>query len=137
MIDLGYQVRDEVADARRRAQRAARVLRGEDSAAQWRWLAAGLAAGVALGAAGAVALRRARQAEDLTPGKLVPAVREKAGSAVGTLRDGTATVAHRTADGARQTVARARDAVRGHDRNDGHTPPETAEGAHREEPARA
>lgn len=78
--------------ARKRANAAATALRGEQPS-PWTWLAAGLAAGAMLGAAGAVALRHLPDREQ---------ARERANSAVDTVR-------HRAGETAQAAVSTARD----------------------------
>jgi ElaB/YqjD/DUF883 family membrane-anchored ribosome-binding protein len=82
--------------ARKRADLAARALRGERPASPWRWVGIGLAAGAALGAAAGAALAR----------------RPEADTAVETIRERTNAAAHKAADTARDTAARVREKAR-------------------------
>lgn len=86
--------------ARRRAAAAALALRGEQPS-PWRWWAAGLATGVAVGVAGAVVVgRRVHDTAEL---------RAQAQAMAGTVRQRTGTVAQNAAAGARASIHRARD----------------------------
>lgn len=89
--------------ARRRASAAAQALRGEQPS-PWQWLAVGLAAGVAIGAAGAVALRHLpeREAARQRASEAVETVRQRAGEAAQT----AATTAREKAHQVRERIGR-------------------------------
>jgi ElaB/YqjD/DUF883 family membrane-anchored ribosome-binding protein len=96
--------------ARKRANLAARALRGERTASPWRWVGIGLAAGVALGAAAGAALARRPEADTA-----VETIRERTTAA----RERTTAAAHKAADTARDTAARVREVARSRGNGDG------------------
>lgn len=111
---IGDTSRESGKVARKRANRAARALRG-DEPNPWQWLGLGLAAGVIAGAAGAVVLSRRRE-------EIVEAVEgraERAGTAVETVKERTSAVASRAAGTARDAAARVREAARSRTNPDG------------------
>jgi ElaB/YqjD/DUF883 family membrane-anchored ribosome-binding protein len=110
-------------EARDRAARAAKALRGERPPSLWRWLGVGLAAGAALGAAIAATAKRWREpaseavrektssavdAVKEQTSSAVDAVKEQTSSAVDAVKERTSAAAHRAAEGARSTVTKAR-----------------------------
>jgi hypothetical protein len=76
----GVATRRQGAIARERAAAAVLALRGEQPPSPWRWLAVGLAAGVAIGSAGALILGRRMQDVDLE------AVKQRASAAAANAR---------------------------------------------------
>lgn len=93
------RARDELDAAWQRAGAAALALRGR-RASHWPWLAAGLAAGVVIGATGAVLLRRAPDRQQ---------AQQRAEAAVDTVRHRAGEVAQTAASTARDTAQRVRD----------------------------
>jgi hypothetical protein len=114
----GETTRRQGALARERAAAAALALRGEQPPSPWRWLAVGLAAGIAIGSAGAVILSRRMQDMD------TEAMKQRAEAAVETARERTNEVAHNAAAAARDTAGR----VTGRTRPPSPSPGETTGG---------
>jgi hypothetical protein len=96
----GETTRRQGALARERAAAAALALRGEQPPSPWRWLAVGLAAGIAIGSAGAVILSRRMQDMD------TEAMKQRASEAVEAARERTNEVAQNAAAAARDTASR-------------------------------
>lgn len=113
--------RRRAALARSRATALRRVVRGEPPTSRWRWLGAGLAAGVVIGAAGGAVATRRRAADPSGSGNgTLGQVRERGGAAVAGAREQARTAVHTAAsaarsatDTARDTVAKARDKIGG------------------------
>jgi hypothetical protein len=103
----GETTRRQGALARERAAAAAMALRGEQPPSPWRWLAVGLAAGIAVGSAGAVILSRRMQGMD------TDTMKERAGAAMDSMRERTGgaveAVRQRTSEAANTAVSTARD----------------------------
>jgi hypothetical protein len=119
--------RRRVALARERAAAVRRAARGERPDSPWRWLAMGVAAGVVIGAVGAVAVTRrgrtAGQIEQSGAGQAtVAAVRERAGAAV----HGATSATRSAAAAARDTVDKVREKISGDDDPEAGQPPATA-----------
>jgi hypothetical protein len=108
---VGQTSRRRARIARDRAETARLALLGEfpPSRSPWRWLGAGLAAGLAIGAAGATVLARARREADQTVTDQASAaarnaaatVREKASAGAEAVREQTRTVVQRATTNAR------------------------------------
>lgn len=105
--EAGEKTRRQGALARERAAAAAMALRGEQPPSPWRWLAVGLAAGVAIGSAGAVILSRRMQGMD------TETMKERAGTAMGSVRERTGgaveAVRERTSEAANTAMSTVRD----------------------------
>lgn len=107
----GVTTRQRGAIARQRATAATMALRGEQPPSPWRWLAVGLAAGIAVGSAGAVILSRRMPDMD------TDAVKQRASAAVETVRERTGKVTGKlggspTPDEAAQDAGQAPQATR-------------------------
>lgn len=118
--------------ARDRAESAALALRGKRTDTPWRWLAAGLAAGLAIGAVGATVLARAARDTDRTGADrtadqarvTTAAIRQRAGAGAEAVREGSRAAGHNAAATARGTAAKVRDKF---SRQDTATEPESTE----------
>jgi hypothetical protein len=100
--------------ARERANNAAMALRGKTPRSTIRkWLGTGLAAGAMIGAAGAAMLgRRRHQQAGQEDGHADTGVREKAGTAMESVRERATTAAHKAATSARDTAAKLSEATK-------------------------
>lgn len=112
---VGQSSRRRARIARDRAETARLVLLGELPPSPWRWLGVGLAAGLAIGAAGATVLARARReahqtATDEANVSAAPSkVREKASASAEAVRDRTRAAVQRATTSARDAAAELRD----------------------------
>jgi hypothetical protein len=107
----GVATRRQSAIARDRAAAAALALRGEQPPSPWRWLAVGLAAGVAIGSAGAVILSRRMKEVDAEAIRqrataAAEAMRERAGETIGVVRERTGEATQNAVSTARHTAGR-------------------------------
>jgi gas vesicle protein len=104
--------------ARERASNAALALRGETPRSTTRkWLGTGLAIGAAIGAAGAALLGRRRNSRGPDDSH---EVREKANSAMETVREKATTAAHKAATTARDTASKVREVTKSREHGNGH-----------------
>jgi hypothetical protein len=110
--------------ARDRLLLASRALRGEPPSPPVRWLAIGLAAGAAIGAAGALALARRQRdihqdAADITGAEAgdgdqadaATMIRAKAGAAAEAVREGASVAIHNAATAAREAASNVLDKI--------------------------
>jgi hypothetical protein len=122
--------------ARERAALARLALRGELPTSRWRWAAAGLAAGVVIGAVAAAAVSRRLHPTDpdapQQPNEPPPAVLDKARAAAAAVSERAGTAVHTAAAAARDAADKARKTVTGREPA-AEDPPSTVPGTDRDD----